>query len=63
MTTYNVSNQKTSNPVTYKQVTWLRSFDNVSCNVNNSQLMKRLSQDEFQEIIEIAKEGEQIVIN
>lgn len=51
---------KTSSPLSYGKLTYIRSFDNFSCEHSNSQISKRLSSDEADEIIELLKDGETV---
>jgi len=62
MKTYELQNDKDNNPATYKQLKWLLSYDNVTSEVSISQLMKRLPMIDFDELIEIAKSGEELKI-
>ena len=49
-------------PATYKQLEYLRSFDNVEINATGSQIMKRISSSDMSEAIDAAKRGIKVVI-
>lgn len=62
MKIYELSDFKADFPASYKQIKYLLSFNNVTCKRSVSQLMKRLERHEASELIELAKEGEEIEI-
>lgn len=62
MKNYELQYGKDANPATYKQLKWLLSYDNVTCNISISQLMKRFPMEDFDELIEAAKIGVKINI-
>jgi hypothetical protein len=62
MKTKKLNFNKVSNPATYEQISKLSEYENVSWNVSRSQLMKRLDAEECEELIELAKSGEEIKI-
>jgi len=47
---------------TYKQLEYLRTFDNVEINATSSQIMKRISISDMSEAIDAAKAGIKVVI-
>ena len=47
---------------TYKQIQYLKTFDNVEINASSSQIMKRIECSEMSEAIEHAKAGDKVVI-
>ena len=62
--TYTLPNEKASRPATYKQIKWLLSMDSlIDCNVSTSQLMKRMPMNDFDELIQLRKEGIEIEID
>lgn len=62
MKTQKLNFNKVSNPATYEQISKLSEYENVSWNVSRSQLMKRLDAEIADELIELAKSGEEIKI-
>lgn len=62
---YKLPYNKTSTPCTYKQVQYLESFKNVKWRnrPSTSQIMKRMSKADISELIEAAKEGEEITLS
>ena len=57
----NVSS-KASKGATYKQIDYLRTFDNVEINASSSQIMKRISISDMSDAIDAAKQGIKVVI-
>jgi hypothetical protein len=55
---------KTIQPATYKQITFIDSFDNFSYSkvISNTQLMKRLDSSTAFEIISVLKEGAKVIL-
>ena len=63
MTTHQLHYSKASNPCTYKQIEYLRSFDNVKIDVRStSQLLRRLEMHDASILIDLAKSNEEILI-
>ncbi|NHZ84399.1 MAG: hypothetical protein GWP19_00780 [Planctomycetia bacterium] len=62
MKNYELQSSNDSNPATYKQLKWLLSYSNVTSDVSISQLMKRFPIEDFQDLIDSAKSGEEIEI-
>ena len=63
MTTHQLQCSKALNPCTFKQIEYLRSFDNVKFDVHStSQLLKRLEMHDASELIDLAKSNEEILI-
>ena len=63
--TFTLSTQTSSKAIkgaTYKQLEYLRSFDNVEINATGSQIMKRISISDMSEAIDAAKRGIKVVI-
>lgn len=57
----NVS-KKAYKGATYKQLEYLRSFDNVEIHASASQIMKRIELSEMSEAINAAKSGRKVII-
>jgi hypothetical protein len=47
---------------TYKQIQYLKTFDNVEINASSSQIMKRIECSEMSEAIDAAKQGIKVII-
>lgn len=63
--TFTLSTQKCHKAIkgaTYKQLEYLRSFDNVEINATGSQISKRISVSDMSEAIDAAKRGIKVVI-
>jgi len=61
--THKLQYSKAFDPCTYKQVEYLRSFDNVKIDVHStSQILKRLEKYIASELIDLAKNGEEIIL-
>ena len=54
--------QQVRNPVTFKEVEDLRSYNEFKCKASNSQLMKRLDKDAALEILKHLKNEEKVVL-
>ena len=54
--------KKAFKPATYKQIEYLKSFNNVTISTSSSQIMKRLNSFELSEAIDAAKEGKKVYI-
>ena len=62
---FTLSTQTSSKAIkgaTYKQLEYLRSFDNVEINATGSQIMKRISVSDMSDAIDAAKRGIKVVI-
>lgn len=55
--------KKAFRPSTYKQIEYLRTFENVKIQTSASQIIKRLNTWEVSKAIEAAKEGLNVVIS
>ena len=55
-------NTKAIKGATYKQIDYLRTFDNVEINASSSQMMKRISISDMSDAIDAAKQGIKVVI-
>lgn len=60
MTIIDLQFGKTSSPLSYGKLTYIRSFDNFSCEHSNSQISKRLSSDYAEYIIDLLEDGETV---
>jgi hypothetical protein len=47
---------------TYKQIEYLKSFENVEVHASSSQIMKRIEMKEMSDAIEAAKAGQKVII-
>ena len=56
------TSSKAISGATYKQLEYLRSFDNVEINATGSQIMKRVSVSDMSAAIDAAKRGIKVVI-
>lgn len=56
-------NNKAHRPATFKQIQYLKSFENVQINCSSSQIIKRLNSFEISQAIVKAKEGIKVIIN
>jgi len=63
MRTHKLSSGEVSDPASYDQVSRLMSYDHVTCDVSRSQLMKRLSVDDADELMKLARWGVDVEIS
>ena len=62
MKTYTLPFKKASDPVTYEQVQKMTKFDNLRGRPSTSQIIKRMEQDMFEEIMIDLENGEDVEI-
>lgn len=62
MKTIELPFQKVENPVSFEQIEEMKKFDNVTFSVSSSQLLKRLDEEQYNEIIEALESGESVEI-
>lgn len=55
---YELPYEKAGHPATYKQIKWLLGMSGITTSISTSQLLKRLPMEDFNELIELAKDGE-----
>ena len=62
MTTINLPFQKVKNPINYDQVQELAAFDNLKAMPSASQMTKRMSEEQFEEVLSLLESSEEVEI-
>lgn len=62
MKTINLPFQKVENPISYDQVQQLSDFDNLKSMPSTSQMTKRMSEEQFEEVLALLESNEEVEI-
>lgn len=62
MTKIKLNFAKANSPVSRDQLAELREYDNLTINVSESQILKRMSEDDFEAAKDALESGESVVI-
>jgi len=62
MKTINLPFQKVANPINYEKVQQLTAYDNLKSLPSTSQMTKRMSEDQFEEVLSLLESNEDVEI-